>query len=289
VTFQPRPHTSAALQHLRFGVTSAAAVAAVCLLLQMLVWAFVHYTNVQWVEPEVRNAAQQHVIVGAETAPAKDHKPAGGAAADVNRVESRNGRILRATASLAQTFGIISATTLATLMLLGTVIAGGSHVPGVEKVVTATTWSIAVAGFCLPLGSLMPEAVYPGVFISFDHLTEAAASYHAGGEAAPGAFGYHLIRVALPVVFILTLILVVVRFRSGVEAGVIVTSVSQLDEKLEKEIRAMKLGQLASPRSVGALNSAIGDQTPEVPVSPAPAPTPRPTGTDGFIGMQRPI
>ena len=72
----------------------------------------------------------------------------------------------------------------------------------------------------------------------------------------------------------------VIRFRVGVEHGVIVTNVSQLDEKLESEIRGMKMGQLSSPRSVGALNTAIGDNAEEsAPSKPMSAPaTETPTG-----------
>jgi hypothetical protein len=54
------------------------------------------------------------------------------------------------------------------------------------------------------------------------------------------------------------LAVVVVRFRIGIEQGVIVTHASQLDEKLEREIRERKLGELSQPRAVGALNQAIG-------------------------------
>lgn len=294
MTFEAKPHISAALQHMRFGITTLSVVAITCLLLQVLVWAFVHYTDVQWAETEVRNAHQQEVVVGAEDAarPAPDTKAG---AVDINRVESRNGRILRATSAIVQTCGIISVTSLAILMLLAVVIAGGQGIPGVEIIVTAATWSLIIAGFSLPLGSLFPDALYPGVFLSVDQLTIVAEQVHAEAPGAPSGAVYYFTRLILPAALMVGLLLIVIRFRSGVEAGIIVTNVSQLDEKLEKEIRSRRLGELSTPRAVGALHSAIGESgAPQAPAAPAPAEPAKPsglkpTGTDGSPGMHRPI
>jgi hypothetical protein len=76
--------------------------------------------------------------------------------------------------------------------------------------------------------------------------------------------------------------LVLYRFRSGVAQGVIVTSVSELDERLEREmanIRARGVAASSSPRAVAALNQAIGDVPTQVlapetlaPASPSAAP-----------------
>jgi len=58
----------------------------------------------------------------------------------------------------------------------------------------------------------------------------------------------------------------------GLVAFVTVKEGKTADEKLEKEIRSMKLGNLASPRAVGALNRAFGDD--DAPAESGPAPIP---------------
>jgi len=194
--------------------------------------------------------------------------------ADANQVQSSGDIMLFRFSNLVRSVGVLSSVLLMVAMFQATVIAGGASIPGVEKAVSSSTWAILIALLCLPLGTLVPSFPYGGIFLTYEELVRSSIAYRDNWPGAPGAlgfFGWHLI---MPFIVMGGLLIVVLRFRAGVEAGVIVTNVSQLDEKLEQEIRSMKLGQLAAPRSMGALNSAIGDsgagsETTEAPMKKA--------------------
>ncbi len=250
----PRPHTSAAFQHLRIWITAFAGVLALALLSQVLVWSFVHFTDVRVTQLGPGTGTSAPVVVESAL-----EETAGGSwagAADPNTVGSAGGVRLRRTAALVQTVGVVSVLILMVLMLQGVSVAGGSNVPGVEMAVSACTWTLVVGALALPLGGLLPEVAFPGVFVSYETLVRTSMDMRGSGTGAFVFYGQHLV---LPLLMIGGLAAAVIRFRVGVEHGVIVTSISQLDEKVENEIRSMKMGQLSSPRSVGALHSAIGE------------------------------
>lgn len=277
VTYPTQPHISAALRHLRFGVTTAAGVLALALLAQVILWCFVHYTDVRQTRlgpPE--NEAREAIVVKSESAKkpaddgaksAKSAKPApepvartSEDAADVNNVPGTNDVVMHAAGGVIQTVGIISALLLVLLVFQCVAVAGGGNIPGVEMMVTAATWAIVVALLAVPLNGVIPSMTFPGVLAPYSAIAEVTDAFRSGGDAAPGAFTYYARFIGLPALMVLGLVTLVLRFRAGLEAGIIATSVSQLDEKLEREIRAMKLGQISAPRAVGALNQAIGMQ-----------------------------
>jgi hypothetical protein len=312
VNYEPKPHISQAVQHARFVVSMAGLVLGVCLFLQVVVWAAVHYTDVR--TEDLRQAAQpaeQPLSVIKTEEPESNEFDDGDLTAqeagallddilaereaepepvDANRVQSAGDLLLSRFSNLVQTVGIIAAVVFAFMMFQAMVIAGGAAIPGVDKAVSASSWALVVSMLCLPLGSILPSIPFGGVFLSYEQLINASGAYRNNLSGAPGFLGFYGWHVVMPFAVLATLFMVILRFRAGVEAGVIVTSVSQLDEKLEQEIRSMKLGQLSAPRSVGALNAAIGDS------NPAPAPMSlsdtaedlAATGTDGG-GKRRPI
>ncbi|MEO1129783.1 MAG: hypothetical protein AAFX05_08780, partial [Planctomycetota bacterium] len=196
------------------------------------------------------------------------------------RVPGRGGILLERSAHVVQTLGIISVVGLTILMLQAVVIAGGGNVPGVEMAVTASSWTLVIAALALPWSALLSTFVFPGVFQSYDTLVASSEAFRLAGERA-NPLAYYSMHVLLPLLLLGGAAAAVIRFRMGVERGVIATHASQLDEKLEREIRARKLGELATPRAVGALNQAIGlpapqRPEPELPVEPAPSGPQRP-------------
>ncbi len=295
----PRPHISAALQHLRFGIAAAALVLSLSLVGQILIWSFVHFTEVRVVQLEdqpddgryevVRRAQPSRTTVGtisgissgasvgasankeaASTSPDPAQARRNSAAepgVDPNRVESATDRKLRHAASLAQTAGVISSVLLLLLMMQGVVIAGGGAVPGVEMAVTATSWSIVIALVCIPLGNLLPATPFSGVFVGYDTLVAQSEAYQTGRDGAPGAIGFYAMHVVLPVLLLIGVAAAVLRFRAGVERGVIATSVSEAHERIEREIRSRKnLGEMANSRAMGALNSTVVDPLTGMPI-----------------------
>jgi len=278
-----------ALQHLRFGVTASAAVLALCLLAQIGVWAAVHFTDVRLTQvtpPRVENPALK-VVKSAPSATEEKASPAkalpglsAAEAAEVNHVPGPTHVRLRRVTGLVQSFGVLSAIVFAVLCFQGVMLAGGAALPGVEKTVTAGTWSMIIAMLSLPISAVVPTLPFPGVFAGFDSTVRLSEAVRQGADGAPGAIGYFAWNLGVPLVLIVGIALVLWRFRGGIEAGIIVTNVSQLDEKLEREIRNMRLGQLSAPRAMGALNAALGDPSGAYappPVAQAP-PHARPMG-----------
>ncbi|HBS28064.1 MAG TPA: hypothetical protein DEB06_01125 [Phycisphaerales bacterium] len=298
VAYSPRPHISMALQHLRFGVTASAAVLSLCLIAQVGVWAVVHFTDARLthVAPAPDGAAPLRVV---RSAPSPlDETPDAGAkatqaltpvdAAEVNQVPGQTHVRLRRLSGLVQSIGVIASLVFAALAFQGVMIAGGAALPGVEKVVTAGSWAMVIALVCAPISSVLPTVPFSGVFVGYEGMVQASASVRTGVEGAPGPMGYYAWNLLTPVVLLAGIALVLWRFRAGVEAGVIVTSISQLDEKLESEIRNMRLGQLSSPRAMGALNAALGDASgaytnPHYQAPVAPAQPQRPLGAPSAV------
>lgn len=295
-----RPHISAALQHLRYGVTGAGAVLCLALLAHVILWGCVHFMDLrtQRLGPE-RTAPQSLTVVNkalaAEETPAprKETRGAGkslvegrggnatpdaarraaegqssaSAAVDVNTVPAPAEYTLRRVAAVIQTIGIGAALILALLMFQGVCIAGGAQVPGIEFAVTASMWGFIIALLCMPVEALVPAIQFPGVFASYNAMTSSADAYRADLPSALAAPGYYGLFLILPALTALGVAASVLRFRAGIEEGVVITSVNQLDERIEKEIRTNKWGALSMPRSVGALNRAIGDR-PAAPGAP---------------------
>ncbi len=273
--FTPKPHVSAALRHLRFSVSTTALTLCVCIILQMLVFAFVHFTEARWTTIEADESHAAAVVVqptAATSAPPRANAPAAATGQpartveppanppDPNRVLGRNDRWFSLISALAQSIGCVAAVVLAVLMFQGVSVGAGASVPGIERAVTASTWSIAIALFCLPLTDILPSLPYSGVFSPYAALAGESDALHGWNEnTPPSSFRFFAQHLIIPLTTLAAVAVVVFRFSAGIEQGAIVTSVSELDEKLEREMQSIKLGATSAPRTIGALNRAIGD------------------------------
>ena len=197
-------------------------------------------------------------------------------AVDINRVKSESDRIMQRASAIACGVGVISAIMLTVFALLGVGVAGGASIPGVERVVTAGAWSFLLALMCLPWNALLPTLGIPGVFVGYEAMTLAIDAKHTGASGM-GTFAALMQWVGAPLVAMFTSLGVCMWFRAGVDRGVIVTAPSELDKAVEREVEMIsKRGVGAStPKAVGALNRAIGDDD-----HPSAAPA-----SGGAIGM----
>lgn len=308
------PHVSPALAHLRYGVTLASAGLVIALLAQVFVWAFVHFTDVRVTQLESEH--QQHslrVVEGVRpaeigslsgiseraeesTAPEALAGPvsiAPGANAPVsttgsdtsmnpNVVESAADRVLRAGASVVQSLGVVSAILLAVLLFNGVSVAAGGSVPGVENAVSGATLATFATLLAVPIVGLVPDAPFGGVFVSYDTLVADSAAVQTGMKAE---LPFYVSHVFMPLILVGVVGVALMKFRAGVEQGLISTSVSEAQERLEREIRSRKnLGAMANSRAMGAMNAAFdvggvetavglpGPTTPAVHSDPPPAP-----------------
>jgi hypothetical protein len=274
----PKPHVSAALAQLRRSVTIAAVALVVCAVIQLLVFGFAHFTSARWELRGPRDQVQELAVVTAEPAAAepgengrKTRKVSDVEAELTARVPSRWEAVLNQFSDFAGVGGAFASVTLAVLILLGVVVAGGATVPGVEKTVTAATWAIVLALICIPWRDLMPSVPFAGVFGSYPELIQASEAVTAGTGNAMSLYATYLL---LPTAALTVAILACFQFREGVDRGVIVTSISELDQALEQEmatLRARGPSSNTGPRLAGALNMAIGER-PVAPSAPRPMP-----------------
>jgi hypothetical protein len=277
-----KPHVSSAIVQLRAWVSVTSIALILALAAQLLVFGFVHYTDIRWTTVKADPMERPLMVVdgqptsglldagdaGPVRVPAQEARARGvreatagkestsAAIADVNRVLTGADRIMRAGTNLAMTFGVVAAITLAMTAWLGVAVAGGGAVPGVERAVTAATWSFVLLGLCLPLKDIMPTMPVPGVFSGYERLT-------AGSEAARAGKGSEgillLLHVVLPAASIACAALVRYWFNEGVERGVIYTSMSEVDEAMEKEMAQISASgpNARMTRAMGALTRTM--------------------------------
>lgn len=237
-----KPHVSRALSHLRYGVTGAGIGVAVTTFLQLIVFGFVHFTDVRFTDLKpVQDKQRLSVIssssMGPSFAPPDEALPPL-TPADVNRVRTGWDVGLDRLNGLAVVVGVVSATTLCLMCMLGVVVAGGGAVPGVERAVTATTWAVVLAVLCLPIGSILNStSIFPGVYGSYGLMVAASGSVNAGQGSNAALFATY---VLMPFAALAAALVIVLRFRSGIEMGVIPESLSEFDEMLEKEMATIR-------------------------------------------------
>lgn len=280
----PRPHTSSALQALRGWVTACAAVVIIAAAVQLVVFGVVRYTEVRFAKLEAAAAAPAVVVKSGASASVPlsegERRPeparaATGAAAprgtDPNRVLSVHDRNLALVANTTTAFGVIAAVTLAALTMLGVVVAGGAAVPGVERTVRAAVWALVVALLATPWSGLTDQAMArdlpPGVFAGYTTLLLGVDRAASDPMVALVEF------IVIPTLVMVLGGCVALWFHSGVEQGVIVTSVNQVDHAIEREAAAIAKSGVSSlhrPRTLATLDRPLGDE-------PGPL---RMTGTD---------
>lgn len=258
-------HVSTALKHERHWVTWAGLVVAACAAVQMLIFGFVHFTEVRWTS--VRRSVPGWSYSVVESPPAAKVEGRGPrpavrvadlVAADANRVLSHWDHVMRQTSNLAVTAGIVASVMLAVGCLLGVVIAGGACVPGVERVVSAASWSLLLALACVPWRAVLPHMPFAGVFSGYEALVESSAAAWDDRGLAAGLLGQFLV---LPLAAMLGSLLIVARFRGGVARGIVHEHMSEIDERLEEEISRIRQrgpGTNTGSRASGAFQRAMG-------------------------------
>jgi hypothetical protein len=285
---QAKPHVSAALAHLRFNVAAVAVAVVVAVAVQLMVFGFVHFTDARWDKAEQPAQMQDLSVVASVTDPDGEQPKESSAnprsqtlnnqrkTKTLEQIEAEQNAlvlskwhyVLEEFSDLSVTVGVIAAVALAILVCLGVVVAGGGSVPGVEKAVTACTWALVLGLLSVPWQDAFPTMPFGGLFGGYEEMVQASEAVNESGNGSMSLFATHLL---MPFVALATAMLVAIRFWAGVSQGVIVTSVSELDQAIDREISAVRAHGPSSnigPRSVGVLNQAVGEKT----AAPEPAP-----------------
>lgn len=280
--FEPRPHLSHALSHLRFSVQLCALALGLCLAANVGVWAVVHFTDARWTEQTVQTEITPPPRVvdgGAVSRTGKEVVRPTVLTQEVVRVPSAAEVTLRDSWRLSAWIGSIAAVALLVLMLEGVVVAGGANVPGVEKAVTATSWTLALVMLCLPLQTLLPAFPTAGVFSDYASMALTAESIKSGADGAPGQLGFIAERFLIPVVCLAAAAFVAIRFTAGVEAGVISRSVGEAELRLMDEMERSRKASSMQGRAQGALSVTLQQESP--PERPEPLQRPLTSASPG--------
>lgn len=255
-------HVSPALAHLRLGVTTMGLLVAACAIIQMMIFGFVHFTEVRWVEikpePTVSSVA---VVGGATPGTPRQRRTVEAETLAPEKIPSRWAGTLEDFSAVAVTLGVISAISFAGLCLLGVTVAAGGGVPGVERTVTACSWSLIIAALVAPWRDVLHSMPYPGVFGSYQTMLDASD----GGGAGVVLF---LTYLGLPLMALVGSVVALLKFRSGVKAGILTTMVSEVDEILEREMANIRTRGVSSNvgRGSAPLTRTVGE-----PAAPLPS------------------
>jgi len=272
---KPRPHVSPALTRLRSWVMFTAAIVAMCAAIKLVVFGFVHYTEIRFTTLEPGDDSPARLTVVKPRAADVDEAPpriergriisepvtatdqAG--PVDPNRVLSRGDTNMKNASAFAVGAGLLAAVVLAFLATLGTMIAAGGAVPGIDRTVSACVWSVIMLLFCIPWPDVVKSVPVPGVFTSYELIVAASA---AAIERGSGEFALLASFVLVPALVMGCAVGVCFSFRAGVEAGIIATSVSEFDRAIDRELSEMQERGVTArqPKAVGALFRAIGDE-----------------------------
>ena len=277
--FEPKPHVSQALAHLRFSVQLCALVLGLSLAANVGVWATVYFTEARWSEETVSTEIAPPVRVVESDAVSRTGKSVTQRTATVEetrRVPSSAEVTMRDTWTLSAWVGSIAAIALLILMLEGVFVAGGANVPGVEKIVTATSWTLVLVMLSLPMQRLIPSFPTAGLFGPYGDMAALAELVKSGGEGAPGGLSYFAERLLLPIACLGMTVFIALRLTSGVERGVISRSVGEAELRLMAEMEQSQKSSGAQGRAQGALSVTLQEETAPPPPPSRPEPLQRP-------------
>ncbi|QOJ01770.1 MAG: hypothetical protein HRU70_15310 [Phycisphaeraceae bacterium] len=287
----PRPGVSAALNQLQHGATLAAAVIAVCLVVQMVVFGFVHFTEVRFERATRESSVTSADVVassGSENA-ASAFQPGPGAAPGgpavrsksqlledakakaasgpvVEREPGRWDRVMAQFSGVASSVGVLATIVFTVQLALAVVVAAGASSSGVERVVGACTIGLFLAAFCLPLNEALTSMPMLGAFSGYKAITAASEEVTASGG---GELGLVLNMGFVPAGALLALAWIVARLRQGVASIVADPGLAEAARRLEAElarVRSEGIGSHFAGRNTGAIGRAM--ETPIDPTSP---------------------
>ena len=289
---EPNKHVSPAISHLRFQVAVMAMVVVLALLVQLLVFGFVHFTNARWQAVEQPGQTQSLSVVSTSAQAPNVEVPETNAdpknqsiqrkSTTLEEIEAQKNAlqlskwhfVMGQFSSLAVTAGVVAAITLGLLTVLGVVVGGGAAVPGIEKAVTACTWALVLGLLSLPWHDAFSSMPFGGVFGGYERMIAASDAVLLEQKSSLALYATHLL---MPLAAIGVALIVAARFWAGVSRGVIVTSVSQLDQAVNREISEIQSRGVASnlaPRAVGVMNEAAGVSVSPPTGRPGTSPTP---------------
>jgi len=249
-----------AILKLRSSITACCTAVGLCLIVQVIVWSLVAFTNMRTVtvEPEIdaplvvdqSEATKPRAMLTTNTAVSfKD-------VAEPVTVLTRSDQFFHDAASLAQTIGTAACMVLVILMLIGVIISSSQFGARVHLVVSAMIWTALLAVLALPLGGLFELPWEGGALRPYRDIVGQVEAWQAGTQSTMMLWTRSVI---LPVICGLGCVLIMWRFGRGVEP-LLPEEMHRLDPELEKETSNISVTSLHGGRSGAALNRMIDSQ-----------------------------
>ncbi len=266
-----RPQTrsvSLALGRLRMASSIACWLIGLALGTQIVIWALACYTDLRFeiAEEEVdaplvvqaesprhqRNRALHESELGLsqEEKAGKDEEEA---VADLVAY-SRTDHHFSVVYNLAASVGRATMLALLPIVILGLLLGVSMQTNGVERAVTAFLLLLIVSGLVLPLGETIGLPWSEGALAQYTTMTAAMDHPDSGPIAVPGLVQFLL----LPLIAIVGLLVVAVRFSSGLEASLLPRESMRLDPRLEREASNISPTSLHGGRADSVLSSTLG-------------------------------
>ena len=275
-------HFAIALKELQTGVTICCWVIGIALLAQVIAWSLVTYTDIRYVSHESTPDANVTSVVQSDDIRRELLPDAGEAdpdivALDVNRQFSKADHLLAVVSGLSGALGTMAILALLPLLGLAVVLGAGAATPGVDRAAGAFVWAVVLVTLALPWGSFFEAMPFDGLFANYEVLTSdveiARSEVDATGleRATSSGLMFYGRYCILPLACVAGIAAIGLRFRAGIEAGLISKENYKLDPELEKEVAGLKATSLmGGSRSTGAFKAAVNKQGDENTAKKAP-------------------
>jgi len=264
--FAPNQPVGIALRRLRFGVVNCSWFVALALMSHILIWSLVAMTDL--CEPITVRTLDENAAIIAVAEPvekdptlfdplapnslavdqlpeAYDGEPL--AAPTTATVRSKWDRVFELVWNMSGGFGSLAVLVMMPLVLAGVLLGAGSATPGVDKTVSAFTWTVLLCVVVLPVGSVINLPWGAGPFGQYETILD-----QSGTITVPNVALY----LVLPLVSIAACAIASVRFSLGVSAGVSLPE-HVFDAALEAEAGNIRATSLHGGRAAGALKSTL--------------------------------
>ena len=266
-----RPQTrsvSLALGRLRWATVFACWLIGLALATQTTVWALAHYTDMRFevvedgaeaplvVQAESKRQQRIHSVRASELGLTVDSSESNDEDADeqASPVPSRADHRLGAAFNLAAGIGRAAILAVLPVMALGVLLGVVAQTSGIERATTAFLLMLVVSGLVLPLGDVIGLPWPDGALTSYATLTTALDQPESAATPLPAYIQFLL----LPLTAIVGVLIVAVRFTSGVEASLPSRESMRLDPNLEREASNMSPTSLHGGRAGSVLQSTLG-------------------------------
>lgn len=270
-----------AILKLRSSITACCCAIGLCLIVQLIVWSLVSFTDLRTeiVEPDIRAPLiVEHDEVKQRRAPLTATSAISfGEVAEPITVLTAYDQFFHDFASLAQAVGTAACLVLIVLMLVGVILAAGEATSRIHLVVSAMIWTVLLVALTMPLGGILQLPWDGGALRPYGEMVAQVEIWRNG---MTGTIVFWTRFFVLPLMCGMGCVLIMWRFGRGVEP-LLPEEMHKLDPELDKEASNINVTSLHGGRSGAALSrmmsreNAAASSAATNPADQKPDPLPR--------------